>query len=312
MAADDKVCITADGLNDLPEEFLRLLNIPVCPFYVLTDNGRFLDRIEVNSESIADYMVDKEAFVQSVEPTVEDYKKFFKEVQEKHSIVFHISIASPESGCFESAREAAKDFSQITVFNSMQISSGLGLIILVSCILARDGLSPDEIEERLSHFAPHVSTSFIITDAAYLYRANRLSAGWQTICNRFLIRPIFAMKNGKIKASKVSFGRFENVMKKYIKWSLKHRFIDSEVLFITHSGLSNEFLENIKKEAEKYIHFKHVFAVETSAAITCTIGPGSMGLIFSKKGRDSIMLEPMLTYLDESSSVKYQHKQLED
>lgn len=284
MAAEEKVCITSDGLCDLPEEFLQFLNIPICPFYVLTDNGRFLDRIEVNAESITDYMLENRAFAQSIEPVQEDYRKFFKEVKEKHSKIFHISIASPEGKSFEEAKEAAKDFSQIRVFNSMQISSGLGLIILEACLLAGNGLSLDEIEERLSHFVSRVSTSFIITDAAYLHRVGRLNARWQTVCNRFLIRPILAMKNGRIKVSAVRFGRFENVMKKYIKRSLKHRSIDSETLFITHSGLSKEALEGIKKEAEKYIHFQHVYVVETSAAITCTIGPGSMGLIFFEEG----------------------------
>ena len=48
--------VTTDSVCDLPESLIKEFGISVCPYYVCTDQGRFLDDIELKADELLEHM----------------------------------------------------------------------------------------------------------------------------------------------------------------------------------------------------------------------------------------------------------------
>ena len=73
-------------------------------------------------------------------------------------------------------------------------------------------------------------------------------------------------------------------MKDYIADRLKDRTdIDTKRIFITHSGLTDEFMEELKALVRSYQPFEEVLTSEAGCTISSHCGPQCMGVLFFTK-----------------------------
>ena len=70
--------ITTDSVCSLPGPLKEKSGISICPYYVCTDRGRFLDDIELRADEVLSYMAAGKS-VSSLPPSVEDHEMFFAE-----------------------------------------------------------------------------------------------------------------------------------------------------------------------------------------------------------------------------------------
>jgi signal transduction histidine kinase/DNA-binding response OmpR family regulator/HPt (histidine-containing phosphotransfer) domain-containing protein len=95
---------------------------------------------------------------------------------------------------------------------------------------------------------------------------------------------MLAMENDSIVAKNVLIGRWSNVIRQYIRMTLRRSdTIDTRTLFITHANMDEETLQYIKNEVEKYCHFEQIYFQEASSAISSNCGEGAFGLLFLRK-----------------------------
>ena len=67
--------ITTDSVCDLPESLVNEFGIRVCPYYVSTDHGRFMDEVELKADELLSHIaLGKNGTSQP--PSVEDYEHF--------------------------------------------------------------------------------------------------------------------------------------------------------------------------------------------------------------------------------------------
>ena len=74
--------------------------------------------------------------------------------------------------------------------------------------------------------------------------------------------------------------------KHYIRrlfWRKKR--VDSEIVFITHVGLSDVQLQDIKDEIARYIPFKEVCVEKASVSSACNCGLHSLCIAFFTKNK---------------------------
>lgn len=291
MTSAKRILVTADGVCDLPKALLDRLDVHLIPFRIVTPHGRFLDGMEVDAEGLAQYLFEgtKKAVPES--PGAEAYRDFFRGLAGPETQILHIALASPEYGAYSEACVAAEDLQKedekkaVTVFNSGQVSSGLGLLVLAACVFAGQCESMEEVVEKISEYRKHIVSSFVLP--AMPSREEGEGRGWkQTFYSRLLLRPLFTLKNGRIRADGLWFGRAATVIRKYVRFCLRNAArIDPEVLFITHFGLPPERIALVRSEAQRYVDFQRIFVVETSAAVLCGCGPGAFGLFYVTKGK---------------------------
>lgn len=276
--------ITADSVCDLPEELIRQYGIVINPYYVRTEEGHFVDGTEINLDDLLIYMEQEDHHAKSESPAEKEYETFFANQLAEAEQILHITMAKKASEGYYRAVKAAEKCSNVTVFDSGQLSSGMGLVVIKAAQMAQQGDTLSQILTALSASRNLVSTGFILDETDSLHRSGRLSKGVKNVCDRMLMHPMLTMRNDRITAGRVLIGQWVDVICKYIRYTLRNtRTIDKEILFITHANVNGETLEFIKNEVEKRCHFTNIYFQKASSAIACNCGKGAFGLIFLRK-----------------------------
>ncbi len=282
------IMITTDSVCDLPESLKKEFNISVCPYYVYTDGGRFLDEVELKADELLSHMAaGKNGYSQP--PDVEDYERFFaKKLTEAQNII-HITMAKHASQGYSNALEAAKSFENVTVLDSGHLSSSLGLIVLYAAYKAENHATKEDIIKTVKKLRRYISSAFIIDSTHMMCQSGRISKRIQILCDALLLHPILVLRNSKMAVGGMEMGSFTHVAKRYVRKVLTNsRMIDRRILFITYAGMDAKSLKYIQDLVQQYCPFERIYLQRASSAIACNCGPGSFGLLFMKRNESVI------------------------
>ena len=182
------------------------------------------------------------------------------------------------------ALEASRSFDNITVVNSGHLSGGMGLIVLQAAKYAAEGMSVEAIVHELEGMKRRTRTSFVMENTEYLARSGRLASKIHEICDTLMFHPVIVLKNSSLKVGMIKIGEQEYVRRKYIASALRAaEAIDTEILFIAHTGLTKDELDDIKEQVQRKVKFRNILYQKASPAISANCGPGAFGLCFVMK-----------------------------
>lgn len=275
--------VTTDSVCDFPEALRKEFGIDVCPYYICTDQGRFLDEIEIRSDELLLHMSEGWSG-RSQPPAVEDYERFFAEKLTEAQNVLHITMAKHASDGYSNAAEAARSFENVTVIDSGHLSSSLGLMVLFAASMAENHAAKDDIVKTVEKLKHYISSAFIIDSTHIMCQAGQISKRIQILCDALLLHPVIILKKSRMNVGSMVMGDFAHMAKRYVRRVfLDARNIDRRVLFITYAGMDEKSLIYIQELVQQYCPFERVYLQKASAAIACNCGPRSFGLLFMKK-----------------------------
>lgn len=282
--------ITTDSVCDLPESFIKEFNISICPYYVCTDHGRFLDEREIKADELLPHLLEGDSGF-SQPPDVIDYEHFFAENLKETQNIIHIAMAKHASDGYANAKEAAKSFENVTVIDSGHLSSSLGLIVLYAASMAENHATRSEVVKTVKYLRRYISSAFIIDSTHMMCQSGHISKKIQVLCDALLLHPIIILRKSKMVVGSIEMGSFEHVAKRYVRKVLLHpRNIDTRILFITYAGIDEKSLKYIQELVQQYCPFERVYLQKASSAIACNCGSGSFGLLFMRKNDALITL----------------------
>ena len=158
------IVITADSVCDLPQDFVTRRNINVIPYHILTEEGDFLDGVEMSQSSLLEYMKNGKK-LQSLAPAVPEYEEFFAGLLKKANNIIHISAMYSIGRGYENACEAATAFENVTVIDSGQFSSGIGVLAMVGSRMLNEGATVEEIKNGLLDAKNYIHSGFMPNDS---------------------------------------------------------------------------------------------------------------------------------------------------
>ena len=279
------ILVTTDSVADLPQALLQKLHIPVLSYKICTDKGVFDDALEADGDVLFRYMSENTIAIRSECPSVKEYEAFFAKQLSIAKTVLHISMAQHSSQGYANAMEAAKAFYHVTVMDSGQLSSGLGLLVLDAATLMKSTplASPEELKTELEVRAEQIQTSFLLENTEYLHRSGHLSKMLNSFCRAFMVHPMIIMHDSKLALGDIFFGTQKQVRRQYIHRALRSpETLHPEVLFITYAGMRQEEAEAIREEVQSIMTFENIYLQKASPSICANCGPGTFGLLFKR------------------------------
>ncbi len=275
--------VTTDSVCDLPDTLKKEFGISVCPYYVCTDEGRFLDEVEIRADELLVHMAEgRNGYSQP--PDVEDYERFFAEKLTEAQNVIHITMAKHVSDGYYNAVEAAKSFENVTVIDSGHLSSSMGLSVLYAAYMAENHASKAEIIQNVKKLRHYISSAFIIDSTHMMCQAGRISKRVQVLCDALLLHPIIHLHKSRMTVGGLEMGDFSYMVRSYVRRVFRDaRSIDRRILFITYAGMEEDRLEYIQQVVRQYCPFERVYLQKASSAIASNCGSGSFGLLFMRK-----------------------------
>jgi len=276
--------ILSDSTCDLSPALLKELNVDLARLTVIKDGAAFVDGITITPADIFAHVAAGGDLCSTTACNIGDYAELFSKYASAYDGVIHISLGANFSSSHQNARLAAEDFPNVRVIDSMNLSTGQGLVVLEACRLAKECSSLDELEEKLNTFAPRVEASFLLDQLKYMAKGGRCSSAAALGANLLNLKPCIEVKEGKMSVVKKYRGSYAKCLANYVKDRLADREdIRREELFLTYTPITDECLNAVKAAIDAYGNFRTVYETTAGCTVSCHCGPGTLGVLFVRK-----------------------------
>lgn len=144
----------------------------------------------------------------------ENYKDIFEPIFASGEDILYISFSHAMSGTFNQLRTAVKELKEkypkrkLTMFNTNAISFPAGMQAVEAARLKQNGLTDEEIVEKMKDFTNHVGCYFIVDNLMHLKRGGRLSTTAAIAGTLLSLKPVLTFdENGALKVISKIIGR---------------------------------------------------------------------------------------------------------
>lgn len=280
----NSVKIFTDSTSDLCHDILSKNDIGLIPLYVGFGNNTLKDGLEIKTEELYKKVEEYGILPKTSAPSPNDFFNSFKPFIDKGYNIVYISISSKLSSTIQNAKIAASEFDEgrIEIVDSLNLSTGIGLLVMKAVDYAKQGYSSSEIANLVKEILPKVETNFIIDTLDYLYKGGRCSALQSTISNVLKIRPIIKVVDGKMIVGQKIRGKRKKALKAILNNTYDDKkIIDKSRLMITHS-MADEDAIYLKNALSKHIDVEDIIITKAGCVISSHCGPNTIGILYIK------------------------------
>lgn len=280
----EKIKITCDSTCDLTQELYDTYDVSVAPLCITLGEEVARDGIDINTQSVFDYVSANGVLPKTSAVAMADYIDFFSQFTSDGYTVIHINLSSHLSSCHQNARLAAEEVGNVFVIDSRNLSSGSGHLVIAAAELAREGLTAVEIVDRINEMKTRLDVSFVLQTVEYLKMGGRCSAIAALGANLLQLRPEIEVADGKMHPAKKYRGSIERSVTDYVKGRLAGRDdVDCKRIFVTHSYVPDAVVEKVVALVRELHPFEEVLVTTAGCTISSHCGPACLGVLFFRK-----------------------------
>jgi DegV family protein with EDD domain len=277
----EKIKIITDSTADLPLEIIHKYDIEVLPLTVHFGEESYRDGVDIRFPEFLEKMNSSEVFPTTSQVNPQRFYECFKGYIEEGYKIICINISSKLSGTYQSACIARDmlESENIIIIDSLNVTSGLGLLVLKSCRLRDDSFSIKEIEQEILKTIPHVKSALAFESLENLVKGGRLSKTAGVIGGFLGIRPIIEIKDGELAVMDKVRGS-KKAAKTILDYVDEKGLKDGEssiVLQVENKDIFETLKENMNLRKAEFIE------CEVGCVVGTHSGPGACGIFFVEK-----------------------------
>lgn len=279
------VQIITDSTADLSKEVLDKYNIISLPLYVQFTDKTYKDGVEITTNELYDLVEKTGELPKTAAISPGDFIMEFKKHIDLGKDIVYIGIGSKISGTIQSAHIAALEFDlgRIHIVDSLNLSSGIGLLNLKAKDLCNQGLSALEIKNELDKIVPNVRSQFAIKILDYLHKGGRASGTAALVGKMLRMKPIIQVRNGELDVYKKPMGAMKRALNIMLDdYFMEDDNIDLDYVMITHTMAPIQ-LNYMKKLVNEKLKPKELIISEAGCVISSHCGPGTIGILYIVK-----------------------------
>ncbi len=274
--------IITDSTNDLDAKTIQEHNIMVLPLYVNFSDASFKDGEDITTPELYELVRKKNELPKTAAIPMQTFVEVFSKLVAEGDEILFTGISKQMSRTYENAVLAAKEVAEDKIFivDSMNLSTGIGLLVLKACKYRDQGLSAKNIADKLNQDNKRVLSQFAIETMDYLHKGGRCSSVAKLFGTLLKIKPIIAVRDGKMHVAKKPHGRMK-VALDYMIEQLREDMprLDKDVVIVTHS-MAFEYNEYIRTEIQKFLGDIPVLSTVAGCVISSHCGQGTIGILY--------------------------------
>ena len=279
-----KIKILSDSTCDLSPELLAANDITLVPLTVIKNDEEFKDTVSITPDVIFEHVANGGNLCTTSANSLGEYAEWFEKFSGDYDGIIHIHIGSGFSSCYQNACLAAEDFPNVRVVDSMNLSTGQGLVVLEACRLAKEATDLDQLADAIRAYTQRVEASFLLSRLDYMVKGGRCSSAAALGANLLNLKPCIEVKNGKMSVVKKYRGNFDKALAMYVKDRLADRDdLTGDILFVTKTPVSDECYAAVMKAVAEYGKFDTIYETNAGCTVSCHCGPGTLGVLFVRK-----------------------------
>lgn len=283
--------IISDSSCDLPESYLKELEVTLVPYYVTFDTVTYLKEIEeLKPREFYEKIMTQNLFPKTSLPPIQDYIDVFEKYLKQDMDVICMCLTTKFSGSFQSAINAKNILLEtypnrrIEVFDTIQATGGQGLVVYEAARMQKAGYPLDTLIEKLNRLKSTAKINFTVDSLEHLQKGGRIgkaSALAGTILN---IKPIIIVQNGELLPANKVRGH-KKAIKTIIDMTVSEIAAEKEkyqVCLINAARPEDaQIIKNVLEEDFGFSILEPVFDI--GVTIGTHAGPTAIGICYIKK-----------------------------
>lgn len=279
-----KIALSTDTSCGISKELATKLNIQVFPLNVIVDGQEYLDGITINQDQLLKDMRGKKNIKTSTPPPgviIDYFEKLFAKGYDK---VLHFTISSKLS----SMNTLFKDIShnnfddKIIVIDSLSVCSTMLSHVLFAYEELQKNTDLETIQKLISERTTDGAIYFIPENLTALKNGGRISPAIATLCNIIGIKPVLHFVDGALEKDTVTKNPkryLHDKLSQLIKLYPIKDYDYSIASFDSEKSLLSFLINEISLYDKDY----HISVVNVPINVCAHCGPGTLGLLVSKK-----------------------------
>lgn len=273
--------IVTDSTSDLSPEMISQYQVGIIPLAVFIQGKTYRDKLEITLAELFHSVETTGQLPKTSAPPIAEFLPHFDHADE----VIFIGISSKLSATIQNAVLTADELGKrVRVIDSLNLSTGIGQLVMLAAEMREHGCSAAEIEAGVRAAIPRVRTSFTIDTLEYLYKGGRCSAMQSVVGSLLKIRPVIeVLPDGTLGVKERLRGSRAKTLASMIETFRKDLpQIDLHRVFITHTGCHVD-AEYLRLELQKIAPIEELAVTLAGSVIGSHCGPNTIGIIYMLK-----------------------------
>ena len=281
-----RVSIITDSTCDLSKELVEKHNIKVVPLYVNFNNDSYLDGVDIDVPTLFKKVDELGVLPKTSAIAPARFMEIFQEELNLGNEVVYLGIGSGFSSSHQNAVNVARELDEerIHVFDSRNLSTGTGLMVLKACKYRDMGYSGKQIVEELEKVQGLVRTQFSINTLEYLHKGGRCSGVARFFGTMLSMKPIIRVVDGAMVVAQKPIGKYEKALNRILDY-VRHDIdnIDPDYLMITHCAADDDakYLRNCLSQMN--LKVDHIEETKAGCVVGSHCGPRTIGILYILK-----------------------------
>lgn len=280
-----KVRIVTHSGCDLSFAEAEVNKIVMLPDLVVFGSEQYRNNIDIGPEEFYRRLETDDVFPTSAHPSLSEFIDAFRTAGDCEEIIC-IVMSSQMTGTINTVNIAAQMLKsegfapRIHVYDSRQVSFGLGLAVLGAARMANAGANAEEILRYLDETVPKIGVFFVMQSLKYAKKGGRIGAIKAVTADALGVKPLLVFRDGTV--SDISLNRsFQAGIQAIFKKYCNHVGDDPEVIIFhaRNEACAIQLSDLIRGE------FPHVQPrIEVVGPVVgIYTGVGCVGIAFRKK-----------------------------
>lgn len=271
-----------DSSSDISMAEAKKMGVEMLPIEVRFEEEEYLDGETLLPKEFYEKLIESAELPKTSQINEYRYDEKLKTMVGENDEVIIITLSSKLSGTYTQAKNAAKNYKNVYVVDSLNASAGERLIIEYALKLKDAGKSASEIVSELEIIKHNIVFLAVLGTLKYLRKGGRINPAVAFAGEMLSIKPVISVTKGEVKLEGKAVGskKGNNLLMQFIE---KSGGIDFDMPYSTiYSGLSDDLLNKYLKDSE------HIWKDSTDnvpkhilgSTIGTHIGPGAIGVAF--------------------------------
>ena len=275
----DRVALVTDTACDLPQDLLDKYDIRLVSLRVVTTQGEYRDRIEINADHV--YEIMKVELPKTSLPLPEDVSALYRQLKSEGATrVLHICMSGSLSGTYNMVSILADetDDLHIDVIDAQTLSCGTGLLVLEAAECLERGMPVEGVIERLQSLRKHQLGAFVIRTLEYLRKGGRIGLVEGVVGNLLQIKPVIYVNDDGVYATLVKARGFAKALSA-MQEEFFRRYQGRKVRVAIVHGAAYEEAKALLETFRQKLDVVSDLIAPVSPALAIHTGPGLLGAI---------------------------------
>lgn len=280
------VRIITDSASDFEAAVAKRRKIDIVPMTIQFGSAAFLAGKTLSNDVFYQLLQEGRENPSTSQPAPAAFLQLFEEARRDGDQVVVILLSGVLSGTMQSAMIAKGmcGYEPIYIIDSLTVSAGIQILVNYACKLRDSGLPAAGIAEEVERLKDKVRVFAVVDTLEYLRRGGRLSgfqAGLGTVTK---LKPVIAVRDGKLSIAGKSFGMAAAV-KQLLKILEDHPVDDDYPSYFLYTGDKSREDLLLPKLRERSALPRRLHYCSVGPTIGAHAGPGALGMAYIERGR---------------------------